>query len=69
MLPFTVLPAEPFSQNHGYANHIHASTLFSVLFADDTESLAKGHNLKDLSVYVNEELRKIANWFKPTKWP
>ncbi len=30
-----------------------ASTLFSVLFADDTACLAKGHNLKDLSNYVN----------------
>ena len=44
-----------------------ASSLFSVLFADDTVSLAKGHNLKDLSTYVNEELRKIANWFRANK--
>jgi hypothetical protein len=44
-----------------------ASTLFSVLFANDTACLAKGHNLKDLSNYVNGELRKIANWFRANK--
>ena len=44
-----------------------ASTLFSVLFADDTACLAKGHNLKELSNYVNGELRKIANWFRANK--
>jgi hypothetical protein len=44
-----------------------ASTLFSVLFADDTACLARGQNLKDLSNYVNEELRKIANWFRANK--
>ena len=44
-----------------------ASSLFSVLFADDTVSLAKGRNLRDLTVYVNEELRKIANWFRANK--
>jgi hypothetical protein len=44
-----------------------ASTLLSVLFADDTACLARGQNLKDLSNYVNEELRKIANWFRANK--
>ena len=44
-----------------------ASSLFSVLFADDTVSLAKGRNLRELTVYVNEELCKIANWFRANK--
>ena len=44
-----------------------ASSLFSVLFADDTVSLAKGRNLRELTVYVNEELRKLANWFRANK--
>jgi abortive infection bacteriophage resistance protein len=41
-----------------------ATSLFSVLFADDTTCLAKGFNLRDLTSYVSEELRKIANWFR-----
>ncbi len=36
-----------------------ASTLFSVLFADDTTSLAKGKNLNELVEYVNNELQKL----------
>jgi len=43
------------------------TTMFSVLFADDTTSLAKGPDLKDLTNYVNEELRKMANWFRANK--
>ncbi len=41
--------------------------MFSVLFADDTTCLAKGFNLRLLTLYVNEELRKIANWFRSNK--
>ncbi len=41
--------------------------MFSVLFADDTTFLAKGFNLRYLTSYVNEELRKIANWFCSNK--
>jgi hypothetical protein len=44
-----------------------ATSLFSVLFADDTTCLAKGYNLRELSAFVNEELRKIANWFRSNK--
>jgi hypothetical protein len=44
-----------------------ATSLFSVLFADDTTCLAKGFNLSELTSFVNEELRKIANWFRSNK--
>jgi hypothetical protein len=44
-----------------------ATSLFSVLFADDTTCLAKGFNLRELTCYVNGELRKIANWFRSNK--
>ena len=44
-----------------------ATSLFSVLFADDTTCLAKGHSLRELTAYVNDELRKIANWFRSNK--
>ena len=38
-----------------------ATTLFSVLFADDTTCLARGKILSELTAYVNTELQKIAN--------
>jgi hypothetical protein len=44
-----------------------ATSLFSVLFADDTTGLGKGKNLRDLTTYVNGELQKIANWFRANK--
>jgi hypothetical protein len=44
-----------------------ATTLFSVLFADDTTGLGKGKNLRDLTIYVNGELQKIPNWFWANK--
>jgi hypothetical protein len=44
-----------------------ATTLFSVLFADDTTCLAKGKILCDVTQYVNQELQKIANWFRSNK--
>ncbi len=43
------------------------TTLFSVLFADDTTCLAKGKNLSELTSYVNNELHKISNWFMANK--
>jgi hypothetical protein len=43
------------------------TTLFSVLFADDTTCLGKGKNLSDLTNYVNLELQKISNWFRANK--
>ena len=51
-----------------YINDFYsATTLFSVLFADDTAGFGQGKNLKDLTVYVNGELKKIANWFRSNK--
>jgi hypothetical protein len=44
-----------------------ATSMFSVLFADDTTCLAKGAVLADLIIYVNSELRKMANWFRANK--
>jgi hypothetical protein len=44
-----------------------ATSLFSVLFADDTTCLGQGKNLKDLTKYVNVELQKISNWFRSKK--
>jgi hypothetical protein len=44
-----------------------ASTLFSVLFADDATCLGKGKNLAELTTYINGELQKIANWFRSNK--
>ncbi len=43
------------------------TSLFSVLFPDDTTGLGKGKNLRDLTIYVNNELQKIANWFGANK--
>ncbi len=51
-----------------YINDFYtATTLFSVLFADDTTSLGKGNNLRELTNYVNGELQKISNWFRANK--
>jgi hypothetical protein len=51
-----------------YINDFYsATTLFSVLFADDTAGFGQGKNLKDLTSYVNQELQKIANWFRSNK--
>jgi hypothetical protein len=44
-----------------------ATTLFSVLFADDTTCLSQGKKLSDLLLYVAEELQKIAVWFRANK--
>jgi hypothetical protein len=44
-----------------------ATSLFTVLFADDTTGLGKGKNLNDLTAYVNLELQKISNWFRSNK--
>jgi hypothetical protein len=44
-----------------------ATSLFTVLFADDTTGLGKGKNLRDLTIYVNQELQKISNWFRANK--
>jgi len=43
------------------------TTLFSVLFADDTTCLAKGKTVLQLIEEENSELKKIANWFRANK--
>jgi hypothetical protein len=51
-----------------YINDFYsATTLFSVLFADDTICLGNGKKLDELTSYVNCELKKIANWFRSNK--
>jgi hypothetical protein len=51
-----------------YINDFYsATTLFSVLFADDTTCLSKGTSLQELLTYVKEELQKIAVWFRSIK--
>jgi hypothetical protein len=51
-----------------YINDFYsATTLFSVLFADDTTCLSKGKNLNELLTYVKDELQKIAVWFRANK--
>jgi hypothetical protein len=51
-----------------YINDFYrATTLFSVLFADDTTDLGKGKNLRELTQYVNGELQKISYWFRANK--
>jgi hypothetical protein len=44
-----------------------ATSLFSVLFADDTTCLSQGKNLSELLNYVSQELQKIAVWFRANK--
>jgi hypothetical protein len=44
-----------------------ATSLFSVLFADDTTCLSKGKKLNELLAYVSTELQKIAVWFRANK--
>jgi hypothetical protein len=44
-----------------------ATTLFSVLFVDDTICLSKGKKVNELIAYVNHELHKISLWFKSNK--
>jgi len=51
-----------------YINDFYkATTLFSILFADDTTCLAKGKTLFELTNYVNAELQKLSNWFISNK--
>ena len=45
----------------------HATTLFSLLFADDTCLLAADKNLKSVIELCNVELKKIANWLMANK--
>jgi hypothetical protein len=52
-----------------FINDIYYCTNINMyLFADDTNALAKGDNLMDLMDHVNLEFKKIALWFKATKF-
>jgi hypothetical protein len=44
-----------------------ATNLFSALFADDTTCCGKGKKLDELVLFVNQELQKIATWFRANK--
>jgi Reverse transcriptase (RNA-dependent DNA polymerase) len=51
-----------------YINDIHTATkLLTILFADDTSCLAEHKDLNELIVFVNQELKKLANWFLSNK--
>ena len=51
-----------------YINDLFSITnLATFLFADDISCLAENKNLPDLINFVNEELQKIANWFRSNK--
>jgi len=48
-----------------YINDIfQASSLFSILFADDISSLGAKNNFEELEVYLNDELKKISVWYR-----
>ena len=44
-----------------------SSILFSILFADDTNALACGNNIEQLTSTVNEELEKVVTWLASNK--
>ncbi len=46
---------------------LHVTTLFTLMFADDTFSLQAGSNIKDLIHTVNNEKNKMAVWFRANK--
>ena len=51
-----------------YINDIfYATNLATYLFADDTSCLAEHSNLNELISFINEELHKLANWFKSNR--
>ena len=43
------------------------ANLATFLFADNTSSMAEHSNLNDLISFKNDELHKLANWFKSNK--
>jgi hypothetical protein len=51
-----------------YINDLYnASALLKLMFADDTAGLASGDNLHDLFAFVNNEIKKIARWFRANR--
>ncbi len=51
-----------------YINDLHlATSLFTLMFADDTFSLKSGSDLKTLISLVNAEINKMALWFRANK--
>ncbi len=48
-----------------YINDLsNISTLLTLMFADDTACLAKNVNINNLIEHINQELTKIARWFR-----
>jgi hypothetical protein len=51
-----------------YINDLpRATDLFTMLFADDTSFVVSGNNLNDIITKLNNELKKINNWFRANK--
>ena len=51
-----------------YINDLPSATdLFTLLFADDTSFVVSGDNLNDIIIKLNNELKKINNWFRANK--
>jgi hypothetical protein len=51
-----------------YINDLYTSSaLLSIMFADDTACLAKNKNLNLLINFVNNELTKLARWFRANR--
>lgn len=51
-----------------YINDLpNCTSLFTLLFADDTQALARGNNIPMLVDRVNLELYKLASWFRANK--
>ncbi len=50
-----------------YINDLpNATNLATFMFADDTSTLKSMKNLNDLIIFVNNELKKMATWFRST---
>jgi hypothetical protein len=51
-----------------YINDLYsASELLKIMFADDTACLASNANLNELVKFVNQELKRVARWFRSNK--
>ncbi len=51
-----------------YINDLYKATdLFTLMFADDTSAFKSGKNLKTLTEQMNQEINKLAVWFRANK--
>ncbi len=51
-----------------YINDLpNATNLATFMFANDTSTLKSMKNLKDLIIFVNDELKKMATWFRSNR--